>query len=429
MIPSRTSYLFALGGLLGCLIGSGCKSEQANPPPPDAARKPQLRSETELAAERSERIQRGEIVENESPLVAAERKRKEAAQAQRPPTMSAPATAIQGDILLVNKSAVTVDEVLYALREKLAKARETKGRKSMLEQVERLLRTHIQQEVGSLLVYEKATGTLEEPQKQALDQAVDKEVNQRIAKEFEGSAAKFGKHLEPYHVTLAQYKERVRRQLVVRSYTREILMPRVSVRREELFDYYKNHSDEYRVPGSRELLMIEAPFDAFLPEGTSWSSAPAAEQARARLKARKHILEASAALGSKPFADVATEFSKGPHKSQAGSWGEIGSPLKPPFDKISAPVFSFSTGQHTEPIELEGGWYIAGCGKVELARDIPFAEAQPRIRDDLREERFNKLANEYVLNLAAKSTIAALDAFFNTAMQRATAQNWPNAAE
>jgi parvulin-like peptidyl-prolyl isomerase len=425
MFPKRAfqtsvcASFFALTVLVGCESGKSSSSSETVAPPD--ARRPQIRSDAELAAERDSRIQRGEIVPADAPVVEAERKRLEAMKAgpAQPPRLEAPANAIQGDILLVNKQAVTVDEVLYALRERIAKARQTKSRNALREELERLLRTQTQQEVGSLLVYEKAVSALEDPQIAALDAAVDREVNTRIAREFEGSVAKFTKHLGDYGMSLAQYKERTKKQLVVRGYTREILMPRITVRRDELFEHYKANREKYSTPGSRELLIVEAPFDQFLPQGVSWSAATRDEQARARLKARRHIQDAAAALSGRPFADVATEFSKGPHREQGGSWGEIGTPLKAPYDRISQPIFAMSTGQSTEPIELESGWYIAGCGRVTLAREIPFAEAQPTIRDDLREERFNKVANEYVLNLASKSTVAALDSFLLTAMKRA----------
>lgn len=422
---SRWGVALALAGPLhGCKSGGADSSEVAAPP--DAARTPQLKSESELTAERQERINRGEITPAESPMLEAERKRLAAMRAAASqPSLSASPSAIQGDILLVNKSAVTVDEVLYTLRDEIEKTRVSKSKLAQRESIEKLLRTQVQQEVGSLLVYEKAMGGLEDPQKQALDAAVDKEVNNRVAREFESSNAKFQRHLARYNLTVPQFKERVKRQLVVRGYTREMLMPRVVVRRDELLEYYKNNSDKYATPASREMLVIEAPFDRFLPEDATWNTATRDEQARARLKARRHINEAHAALSGKAFAEAAREFSKGPHAEQGGSWGEIGAPLKPPFDRLSGPVFSYQSGQFSEPIELESGWYIAGCGKVQNAHTPTFGEIQQKIRDDLREERFNKIANEYVSGLAAKSTVAAVDSFLRTALQRASSQNWP----
>ena len=426
----RPNFVCGVAALALSFSISGCKSGGADTAevaaPPDAARAPQLKSEAELAAERQERINRGEITPADSPMLEAEQKRLAAMRAaSSQPKLAASPSAIQGDILLVNKSAVTVDEVLYTLRDEVEKTRTSKSKLGQREAIEKLLRTQVQQEVGSLLVYEKAMSALEDPQKQALDGAVDKEVNNRIAREFESSTAKFQRHLARYGLTLPQFKERVKRQMVVRGYTREMLMPRVVVRRDELMEYYKNNSDKYATPASREMLVIEAPFDQFLPEETTWNTATREEQARARLKARRHINEAHAALSGKPFADVAREFSKGPHAQQGGSWGEIGAQLKPPFDRLSGPVFSFQSGQFSEPIEMEGGWYIAGCGNVQNAHTPSFAEIQYKIREDLREERFNKTANDYVSGLAAKSTVAAVDSFLRTALQRATSQNWP----
>src|SRR5262245_40690129 len=117
------------------LAQTGCesgKSSQDAVAPPDA-RRAQIRSDAELAAERRERIDRGEIVPGDAPVVEAERKRLEAVRAvpAQTPRIEAPASAIQGDILLVNKQAVTVDEVLYALRDRIAAARQTKTKSGL----------------------------------------------------------------------------------------------------------------------------------------------------------------------------------------------------------------------------------------------------------------------------------------------------------
>src|SRR5262249_27794360 len=158
----------------------------------------------------------------------------------------------------------------------------------------------------------KATAELDEQRLKQLEAMVKDDENQRITREFSGSSAKLVRHLERYGLTLAQYRERLKRQMVVRGYTRDILMPQVVVRREELFEYYKNNAEQFHTAGTRELLMIEAPFDKFLPEGVSWRTALPEDRTRAKLAAVRQIRAAAAALdGGRSFADVAGEFSRG----------------------------------------------------------------------------------------------------------------------
>src|SRR5262249_15345982 len=150
-----------------------------------------------------------------------------------------PAGSIQGEMLLVNKNTLTVAEVIYPLRDRVAEAKQARTKDGLEKQLDRWIRAAVQQEVGALLVFEKATAELDEQRLKQLEAMVKDDENQRITREFSGSSAKLVRHLERYGLTLAQYRERLKRQMVVRGYTRDILMPQVVVRREELFEYYK----------------------------------------------------------------------------------------------------------------------------------------------------------------------------------------------
>lgn len=398
---------------------AGCRTGEAEYKPPPDARRPILKSDIELAAERDERIRAGEVVPSETPVVEPERRKFERPE---PP----PPGSIQSEMLVVNQSTLTVAEVLYPLRERILEARQSRAKEGLERQIDRWVRAGIQQEVGALLVYEKAVRALEEPRLRQLDQLVAEDERQRITREFGGSSARLAAHLARFGLSPAQYRERLKRQMVVQGYTRDILMPQVVVRREELIEYYRSNQDQFHTAGSRELLLIEAPFESFLPEDLSWRTALAEDRTRARLAARRHIRAAETALkDGRDFGDVAAEFSRGPNRESGGSWGPIGKPLAPPWDGLTAQIFEFTEGQFSEPIELESGWYIVGCGRVHPAQNLTFAEAQEKIRDELSEQRFNRLASDYVMKLAEKSTISSLDAFVKAAVKKALSTDWP----
>lgn len=413
-------------------MAAGCKSGKAesSAAPPDASR-PVLKTEAELAAEREQRIRAGEVTPTDAPIVAAERARFDAARPTNvvPPPIQSEASAMRGDILMVNREVISVAQVLYPLREQILEARKNRTAEGVREAVERIVRTSTQQEVGGLLVYEKGMAKLEEAQVKALDTAVDTEFNQRVARFFDGSTARLLAELDRYGLTKAQFKEMLKRQIVVRSYTRDLLMPKIQIRREELYEAYEASLARYRTPAARELLVIEAPFDKFLDEGTTWESASPGQKAQARLAAMRHIRAAAEAVaGGRDFGEAALEFSKGMGADRGGSWGMIGVPLQAPLDAISKPIFEFSEGQVSEPIETESGWYLVKCGRVDAPQTRSFQEAQDEIRDRLRDEKFNRLAAEYVVKLAREATITSLDEFVRQAIQRAIDRDWPRPA-
>jgi len=394
--------------------------------PPDA-RRPVLKHEAELAADRSDRIARGEVVANPTPVVEAEREQLE--RLRRPPPPAAPPGSIRADLLLIDDAVLTVDEVLYPLRDAIDEARRTRTARGFVEQVERLVRDQVRGEIGRQLIYAKALSGLSDPQKEQLDKSVQHDIEARVTSEFGGSEARLRAHLEEHGLTLEKYREAVKRELVVRTYTREMLLPQVQVRREELLRHYRENLPQYSTPEARELLLIELPFAAFAPQGAAWESLSETARAPAKLEAMRRARAAHGALRARPFDEVAREFSRGRHAEAGGAWGLIAQPLQPPYDEVSRRIFSMQPGAVSEPIETPDGWYIVGCGGIEAGSVRSFEQVQEEIRKELEERRFNRIANEYVLKLAAKATIVSLDAFIRTAVERVAAGDWPRGGD
>ncbi len=328
--------------------------------------------------------------------------------------------AIDTTILLVNRHELTVAEVLYGLRKQLDALRES-NRNDFLRGAAELLRARVPQEIGSILVYEKALAQLTEQQQTLLDAFVDKQIDKEIAMAFDDVPAKFEQHLETYGLSPSQYKAVVRRRMLVSDFTRERLIPKVDVTRQELLAAYRARSADYSTPETRELLMIEAPFEAFLPRRRRWQSSSDAVRDKARSAARAHIDEAHAALRSQPFADVARERCRGVQQTNGGSWGMIGRPLQPPYERATRQIFTFRDGQYSAPIETSQGWIIVACGEIQAAEQESFATVQAGLRESLVEQRYNQLASEYLSRLSESATVSAVEPFMQSAYRRLSA--------
>jgi len=408
----------AIIGVCVVLAAAGlpsCRGKREALPPPDA-RRPALKTEAELAAERTERIARGEVVPNPTPLVEAERR-----PALPPPMIRPSKDSIRGDVLMVNNSSLTVAEALYPLRDWIREARAAQTPRVFADQLRRRIRDHVRQEIGSLLVYEKALGELGDPQREALEKSVDRELERRVSQDFGDSQAQFERHLERHGLTREQYRGLLKRQMVVGSYVRDVLAPDVSILRHELLAYYRDHLQRYCTEETRELLMIELPFEKFLPAGVTWQAASEPLRAQARLQAIRRARAAHEALAQRDFRDVAREYSLGLNAESGGSWGPISQPLQPPYDEPSRHIFDFVAGQYSEPVETPTGICIVGCGRIEPGSRTPFADVQQQIRTELENARFNRLASDYIWRLAEKATISDLEGFINVAVERAAA--------
>lgn len=407
----------AVPGLLGLAACTGRDEAEDRPPPPDA-RRPVLKSQEQLSAERQALLDSGQVTPADTSLVLAAEPAIASAPARREPLV-APPGALQSDILMINESVLTAGEVIYILGTELEELRKSQTRAGFTEHGKRLIRRYVQQEIGSILVYEKALGQLSDQQREAMERVAAEEFERFVATRFGGSKARLELYVAENGLTVDQLKQLLKRQIVVRQYAREMFMPQVFVRRDELLEYYRENPEKFASPQMRELLLIEAPFERFLPPGVTLSSASGPQKANARLQAVRHIRAAHEALSQRPFADVARESSLAIQAETGGSWGMIGRPLQPPYDELSRRVFELESGRFTEPVETETGWYIVGCGQVQPERRVPFSEAQAQIRAELGERKFNETLADYVLSLAERATIGSLDAFVDEVLRRA----------
>lgn len=398
------------------LLASGCQKKADGP---TAAPRPAvLRSEEELSAERVQRIEAGSLIESSDANLAPQAVPAPTRVSEPPPFTPHP-QAIHADVLMVNEASITVPEVLYSLRRPIAELRSELSGSAYAQKLAQIIRDQTQQLVGAQLLYEKAMSGLQAVQKEQLKAAVDRERAELIAREHSGSEARFISHLDEHGLTDEKFRQLMERDIVVRQYAREMLRPRVTITRDELLAWYEDHREDLGSPEVRELLLIEAPFAAFLPAGVSWARATSADRAEAEARAESHIRAAHGALAQRPFKDVASEFSRGPHAAQAGVFGPISKPLNPPYADISRRIFSLASGQYTDPEKTARGWVLAGCGEVKPAVSPSFAEVQDRVRTELQEQKYNRLTTEYVLRLAEKSSFSELGAFIEAAHRAA----------
>lgn len=403
--------------LAAAILAGGCQREQSAGPPPDA-RRPVIKSEAELAAERQARIAAGEVVPTTAPALLRPAPR--AGRLGPPPPVPGP-DAVRPDVLLVNDQAITAAEVLYPLWDELVRLQATQTAAGFRERARQLIRQETQRQIGALLIYREAIALLPGEQRKVIEAAVEKDVDGLVRTRFGGSKARLEGHLVERGLTLEQLRAQLERNLVVREYTREKLLPQVRLRRAELLAEYRANQARYAEPETRELLMIELPFDKFLPAEMTWDRAPQGVRAQARLQAMQRARDAHAALAERPFGEVARQFSLGPHADRGGSFGRIGRPLQAPFDALSQRIFGYEPGQYSEPVELPNGWYIVGCGEVRPGVQRSFVEVQDQIRQEVMERRFLALSTDYVLRLAEKATISALDPFVEAAARKAAA--------
>ncbi|MFH1746717.1 MAG: peptidylprolyl isomerase [Planctomycetota bacterium] len=394
----------------------GCTHTRAAKPPPDA-RRPIIKTESEMAAARQQRVETGRVVPSASPTLTIEKEEQPPPRPSTTPITPTPG-AIEADILLIDDTVLTLPEVLYSLWPRIIEARGTLKTADFANTVQEMLYVQIQHDIGSALIQREALANISDPQREVIEGGVEREIHARISRDFGDSAPRFEEHLSKYGLTLEQYQALLQREMVARQYTREKLLPKVFIRRDELLAAYQRDLAEYSTEEIRELWMIEAPFDTFLPEGMTWDRAPETQQAQARLRATRHIRAAQDALSSQSFEEVAREYSRGLHAAEGGAWGEIGRPLQAPYAEASKLIFGYSANQYSQPLEIAHGWCIVQCGRITHATRQSFADVQDEIRQKLTERKLQKLSSAYMIRIAANATVSGAESFMRQGLRR-----------
>ncbi|MGE0482473.1 MAG: peptidylprolyl isomerase [Phycisphaerae bacterium] len=336
-----------------------------------------------------------------------------------------PPNAVQPDILVVNATVLTSAEVLYGLREQIEQARAA-GRDAWLEeQLPRWVLRETQEQVGRILLYQRLAGTRTDEQREPLIRAAEKDLHELTTREFGGSKARLLAHLERFGLTYEQLRAQAERRILVQADMFETMRPKIVVRRDELLREYEQNKAKFVTPETRELWMIEIPFDEQPRRRRGLTFDTGGVSAESRARAEERARAAYAALASRPFDEVAREYSRGPHASDGGNWGPLGEPLLSPYDAASRRIFAMSEGQYTEPIETATGWVIARCGKVSPRVERSFAEAQDDLRKELTNRKFQEVANAEIQKLAAAATYSSFDGFVRETIRRGSAAGWP----
>lgn len=326
-------------------------------------------------------------------------------------------TSAGRNLLVINDELITVDDILRPIRERLEKAAAEMPSQDYYALMMRTVRDQIIAQVSERLVWREAGRDLNEEMKKRVDAVVDEMERDRINREFGGREPRYEEAIARDGRTRVQVREVLRRHLVVQQYVRDRLIPRITVSRRELMQYYEQHKSDFTRPGRVEMFLIDIPLKALLKPG---ETSDAAKTDAARRVARERLDEARRRLlAGEPFDVIAKEYSKGLHASAGGRWGFISEPLERYWAEPSKRALQMSAGEISPVCDTPDCVYLVKAGKVDKAETTSFEAAQPAIVDRVKNERLARLESEYLQSLLDRSTIGRMEPFVQAVIAQA----------
>ncbi|MEP0843246.1 MAG: peptidyl-prolyl cis-trans isomerase [Phycisphaerae bacterium] len=309
-------------------------------------------------------------------------------------------------VMVVNGEPVSVADVLEPMIEDLAAKAKGLSEAAYRDYLTQRIIEQTGLEISRVLIYQEARKTFPDKAGEVFAKEADKFVQEVVNARFGGVFARYEAHLKALDLTLADVKERAKRQMMVSQFLHERFKPLVqNPSRAELLKYYHEHEADFTTPEKAELFLIEVPLSVELkkPLGQATDAERAAARERALAQVRRAREEIESGV---PFADVARQYSKGLQAALGGAVGEI-SPgsLTRHWAKAAEVLFTLEEGELSEPIDAGESIFLVRCGKKTPARRAGFEQSQEQIIRRLMDDQFSEMQRKYLTSLEAKATI------------------------
>ncbi len=214
--------------------------------------------------------------------------------------------------------------------------------------------------IDNELLYQKASSS------QITVPAADLDAELKRLRQGFTSPGGFAKVLEENHVSEADFREQVRRSLIVTRFVDTEVVGDLKATEDDLRRYYEQNPTEMARPEAVRLsqILVRAPAGA-TPE----------ERATARHKIEDILKELRA---GREFAELARKYSDGPEAARGGDSGFLarGKGL-PAIERVA---FSLQPGETSDVIETRRGFHVITVGERRPEGPIPYEEVKDAIR-------------------------------------------------
>ncbi len=270
-------------------------------------------------------------------------------------------------LLRVNERVTTLDQFQSDFARELA----AEGNLSE-SQIEELKRSFLAQKIDRELILGEANRAAIGIPRQLLEAAVAENL-------AEYPAGDFDQMLKNQGLTMEKWRLQMQDNLLIEKAVQNLAYARVTVKEEEIAEYFRDHRAEFDRP----------------------------DQVRARQIALHSEEEGQRVLGllrqGMPFAEAAQRFSQSPDSEQGGDLGFFGRGEMPvEFDQV---VFTLPVGRISELVRSEYGYHIFLVEERRAASRLTLPDVHEEIAAGLREVKEEQAYQEWLQALREQAAI------------------------
>ena len=323
-----------------------------------------------------------------------------------PPVYDDAAETFAVSRLTVNAETVEAHELWSGLHDELSTKARTLTSEDYRAYLDRRAARLITDKVAEMLLYQQASLRFSPEMNAKVDKHVDAQIRKIITTQHEGVPRRYERELESQGRTLEDARQKVRREIIIASHLEQEVKPKVAEpTRDELLAAFEANVDLFRRPARRRMSLIDVRLRDRLGKDVVTPTHDQSESAR--VQARSRIQTAQAELDSgADFAEVARRYSDGLHADEGGSWGWVtkGS-VRERFEPAVETLYHLDTGTISSIIETDDGFFLVRCDQIDPGYEPDFQTLQPRLKERVLMEAYNRLVVEQVARLRSKARI------------------------
>lgn len=231
------------------------------------------------------------------------------------------------------------------------------------------------------------------------ENVIEERIRKIVKDQYEGDRAALVRTLQANGMSVANFKEQIRNQIIVQAMRTRNVSSSVIVSPYQIERYYQDNVRQFVQPDQAKMRMI------FLKKGLFKEKRKAPDGKEREVDPQRLIMEeilAKVQTGS-DFASLARGYSEGPQRTNGGDLGWVSeSTLRPEIAKVA---FDLMPGQNSGIIETSDGYYIVLVEEIRKATVIALNDVRERIENTLLQQERERLQQEWLDGLRSKAFI------------------------
>ncbi len=251
------------------------------------------------------------------------------------------------------------------------------------EEIKKAQKDVLEELIRQKLLYQKGNelgfGANVELQVSAFLERIRTENNLKDMQELEKAAAQQG-------LTLPGLRDKIKRQIITQGVVQEFVGSRITLLSQEIEKFYRDHAADYTTPEEVTLSEIIIPI-----EGSAAESEAKANEIRAKI------------VAGEAFANMASQYSKGPTAGKGGSIGTYQTAKLNP--EVSNAIAKVKEGDCTAVLKGREGFIIYRVDTRKLASVKPLEEIREEVKNRIWQQKFAPEYDRFIAQLKEEAYI------------------------